>query len=121
MRKRYSEALAFVMCTACSHVEARALATTVRAEGFLCKPYTMKDLKDLLSDLRITQQITSLKSESPVETVEQSEPEASRAQGVNDIGKQEFAPGILHLVFLHSCPSITCQLRCNIKLCSQQR
>lgn len=53
MRERYSEALVFVMCTARSQSTAKKLAATAKAQGYLCKPYTMKELLAVLSELKI--------------------------------------------------------------------
>lgn len=117
MRKRYSKDLVFVMCTARSHVESCELATIAGAQGFLCKPYTMKDLLELLANIPATQQIIGLNSESAVETL--SESEASRAQGHDHLGKQEMAQGILNSgVSVGVC--IACHSRCNVTLCDME-
>lgn len=51
MRKRYSEDLVFVMCTAQAAAEASKAAVNARAQGYLCKPYTLNDLLAILSPL----------------------------------------------------------------------
>lgn len=53
MRETYSEELVFVLCTGMSRSEAAALAAAVQARGHLCKPYVLKDLVKLLSDLNL--------------------------------------------------------------------
>lgn len=51
MREQYSEDMVFVLCTARSRTEAAALADAAQASGYLCKPYTMKELMAVLSGL----------------------------------------------------------------------
>lgn len=53
MRERYSGDLVFVLCTGRSRAEAAALAKAANAKAFLCKPYTRKDLSQVLSSLNL--------------------------------------------------------------------
>lgn len=53
MRERYSIDLVFVLCTGRSRAEAAALAEAAKAKAFLCKPYTMKELGQVLSRLNL--------------------------------------------------------------------
>eukprot|EP00892_Ulva_mutabilis_P000254 jgi/Ulvmu1/10229/UM060_0030.1 len=66
MREQYSPDLVFVICTARSQVEATKLAIEANAKGYLCKPYTMKELLAVLSELKIPDLPTSHGAESPV-------------------------------------------------------
>lgn len=114
MRRRYSEDLVFVMCTALSQLEATKLAAVARAEGYLCKPYTMKDLLDLLSNLRSTWHSCALGSVPVVGAVALADSKA-RAQSQNDL---RTAQGVFDARLALFC--IFCSMLCFSCLASEQ-
>ena len=107
MRQRYSEHLVFVMCTALSQLEATKLAAVARAEGCLCKPYTMKDLLDLLSNLRSTWHSCAPGSEPVVEAVALADSKA-RAQSQNDLRTAQGMFDARLTLFCMVCNTLCC-------------